>query len=289
VNCNDVIYEEGGAAVISDEVASALAKFFDRIGPSHDEVTAAFRQAGLDRFDPEQHFGVVGKMKRVRTVLWEGADAEPVAAGELVKRLVALVRANGGFRPSSDSYPGDDAVLALRAAFRAIGYDLDVDGHLRSTLLENLDGNELTEALWVYVRRARSNADDAEEVVGTSKDLMEAAARHALMSLTGGYPSSANFPMTLFQAFDRLGLATPHMEVLRSLDGDEWQAVQKALYLLGVAVNRFRNSDGQGHGRPNRSRAERTHAQVASQAAALVTELLLRGLEDRASAGKSAA
>ena len=73
--------------------------------------------------------------------------------------------------------------------------------HLRPRLLENLDGAELTEALWAYVRRAQTGAGDAELVIGTAKNLEEATVRHVLKELTGEYPTSgraASFPVVLY-------------------------------------------------------------------------------------------
>jgi hypothetical protein len=42
---------------------------------------------------------------------------------------------------------------------------------------EGLDGIELTDALWAYVRRIRTGADDAELVIGSAKNLEEATVR----------------------------------------------------------------------------------------------------------------
>jgi hypothetical protein len=267
--------------VVTDEVASALAKFFDRIGPSADEMGMAFKRERLDRFDPQiDSPKSLGKMRRVRGVLSEAMNADPEAAARLVKTLIGLVRAAGGFRPGSESFAGEDAVVALRDSLRLVGYDLDPEGGLRPTLMENLEGREMTDALRAYVRRARTGAADGAQVVGTSKDLTEAAARHVLVETTGAYPVNGNFPTTLYQAFDRLGLATPpHQSVTEALSGDTWESVEKALYLLGCAVNRYRQSDGQGHGRPHPSRATEQHGQIASQAAAVVTQVLLDALE----------
>ena len=54
--------------MLSDEVASALGPFFDRIGPSHDEITVLVKRAGLTDLDPATRAaGVpIGKMKRVK-------------------------------------------------------------------------------------------------------------------------------------------------------------------------------------------------------------------------------
>ena len=85
--------------------------------------------------------------------------------------------------------------------------------------LESLEGAELSEALRLYVRRARVGHSDAALVTGTAKDLLEAAARHALVEKTGSYDERMNFPMTLYHAFYAEGLATPPGDVL-----DAWES-----------------------------------------------------------------
>jgi len=165
--------------MLSPEIASVIPRFFDAgKGPSHDELTLLFRQTGLAGADPgvSGPGGPIGKMKRVRRVLIFALDEHPDAGARLVRQLVDMVRGSGGFHPGTEDYIGDATVAAARRAFADVGYDLDVGGHLRPATFENLEGGELTEALWAYVRRARSGASDSPQVVGTAKDLAEAVA-----------------------------------------------------------------------------------------------------------------
>jgi hypothetical protein len=264
--------------VISDEITSSLAKFFEGgDGPSHDELTRAFKRTGLLAGDPSAEASPVGKMKRVRGVLGYALDCAPAQGAALVKSLLALLRANGSFRRGSESYAGTGKVAALRHAFRTIGFDLDSDGQVRPILLENLEGVELTEALWAYVRRARTGADDIELVIGTSKNLEEAAARHVLKEKLGTYPTSgpnSHFPMLLGRAFAELNLTSSTSQ----LDRDPYVALQQAIFLMGLAVNRLRNASGDGHGRPEPATATALEGRLATQASAMVTELLLAAL-----------
>lgn len=262
--------------MLSDEVTAALGPFFDQIGPSHDELTTLFRRSGLERYDPQQTAeGPVGKMKRVRGVLYAASDTCPQQGARLVRALVDIVRANGGFRPETANYPGEGSVVALRSAFRNLGYDLDPGGHMRPKLLETLEGPELSEALRAYVRRIRLGADDPSLVVGSAKSLEEAAARHVLKEVSGSYPGHSDMVTTLYQAFAALGLSAPGRSVIEALPTDPRAALQHALLLLGCAVNRFRNAFGEGHGRPEPPAVTQSEAATVSQAAALVTQLLL--------------
>ncbi len=265
--------------VLSDEVASALGPFFDRIGPSHDEIRILIKRAGLQDLDPERSAdGPIGKMKRVKGVLFAAVAERPQRGEQLVRSLVASVRANGGFRPGNENCPGEEAVSALRRAFRNVGGDLDPEGTLRPLHMEALDGRELTEALWAYVRRARQGGWDATLVAGVAKSLEEAAARHVLKERTGDYPTHANMAATLYSAFLSVGMEVPGQDVVAGLDRDPRAALQQAVWLLAFAVNRFRNAEGEGHGRPEPGTASDAEAEVVGLAAALVTQLLLDAL-----------
>jgi hypothetical protein len=268
--------------VLSDEVVSAVARFFEGgRGPSHDELSRLFRRFGLADADPAERFPneQIGKMKRVREVLSAAIDTNAPAGEQLVKGIVASIRARGGFRETSAEYAGHDAIKAARDAFRAQGYDLDSSGELRPMLLDDLAGVAATDALAAYTRRAHAGSTDAALVLGTGKDLVEATARHVLVETTGGYPAEGNFPATLYQAFDRLQLATPSTEIIQSLEEDARAAMQQALWLLAVAVNRFRNEEGIGHGRPLPATITEAEARLSIQAMALVSQLLLDALD----------
>jgi hypothetical protein len=265
--------------MISHEIAEAIAPFFDKIGPSHDQLNALFRAAGLDQADPARDTSeLIGKMRRVRGVLTHAAAVEERAGARLVRDLLAALRAGGSFHPDSVNYPGEYQIRALREAFDRQGYVLDSAGGLRPKNLENLEGVELTEALEAYVHRALQGDPDAALLVGTVKDLIEATARHALVETSGSYDERQGFLGTVFLAFDRLGLATPDTKLLDHLDRDPVKAMQQALCLAALTVNRYRNQEGTGHGRPAPSRASTRDARTASQVAGTVSELLLATL-----------
>jgi len=177
--------------MLSNEVAFALASFFDRIGPSHEELTGLFRRHGLSSLDPRTSATEnIGKMRRVRAVLLGALQGRPREGERLVQVLVDAVRAEGGFRSNDDNYAGDAKIKTLKAAFATIGYRLHDDGLLYPFQLEGLEGRRLTEALRAYVSRARVGGGDPAVVLGTSKSLVEAAARHVLQERTSQYPHS---------------------------------------------------------------------------------------------------
>lgn len=272
------------AAPLSDAVIVAVAALVDdsqseRRDPSHSELEFQITKAGLRAGDPATQGNPVGKQKRIRAVLsWalEHAHAEGEA---MVAGLLALIRARGGFREGSPNYVGKDAIQDATNAFRFEGYDLTPEGDLRATLLDNLTGVQLTDALNAYVRRAKRGHDDAALVTGTGKDLLEATAAHVLKTKYGTYPSGANFPGLLGQAFVAAGLVTPQHPT-QPLEPAQ-RRVERAAFELACAINTLRNKDGTGHGRPWLPVVTPAEARIAVEFMGVLAELLLNSLKPK--------
>lgn len=268
------------------ELGAVLGDFFeDGKGPSHDQLDQAFARAGLSSGDPAPGGRArvggtpLGKTKRVRQVLVHATDHDPGAGLKLAQEIVALLRGDGAFSPALDEHAGARKIDRLRDAFARIGFTLDSNGALRTTVIDNLAGTQLTEALRSYVDRINLNPDDAPLQIGTGKELDEATARHVLQERTGSYPTSGregSFPVTLAQAFSTLGLEVPPQVQLHS---DPHRQVQQCMFLLAVAVNRLRNEAGTGHGRPDQPRKTRpltpAEARLVARATALIAGALL--------------
>lgn len=266
-------------APLNDAVITAVAQLVDdaqslRRDPSHDDLTFIMQQAGVASFESGQK---VGKAKRVRWVLSQ-CLARDVARGEaFVSALLEKVRGHGGFRSGSQNYVGKEAVENAQAVFRAEGYELLETGELVPTVLDGLSGARLTEALRAYARRAQGGSNDAALLVGTGKDLLEATAKHVLEQKGWPYPSNSSFSMLLGQAFTALGLQTlppkdPKGEAPR-------KALERSLFELACAVNRLRNKEGTGHGRPFPASVTGAEAQAAVNSTGVVAEFLLTHLD----------
>lgn len=269
---------QGGVLMLSEDLVTLLPRCVANvrgksIGPTKNEILRMAERAGLPAPDD------LGKEMAVRTLMSACVDEHPQEGEVFVQKFVASVRACGGFNPTDDNYIGTDVVERLQAAFRREGWQLAADGDLAPLVLDGLDGQELTEALWAYVRRARRGAGDAELVIGTSKCLEEAAARHVLTEVSGGYMPGADFVSTLYMACDRLGLAVP--KTTDQLDPDPYRELMIAIHYLGRAVNRLRNDRGDGHGRPGPAVATALEARLTAGASALVTDLMLTALSER--------
>ena len=185
-------------------------------------------------------------------------------------------------------FAGVEKVARLKTAFSRLGFTMYPDGGLLPTVIDNLTGTELTDALRVYVNRLNLNPDDAPLQVGTGKELDEAAARQVLIDRLGEYPiggHSGSFPATLARAFVTIGLdVAPDLSA--QLNADPRRQVHQCLFLLGLAVNRLRNDAGTGHGRPDAPRRSSPLTTAESRLIARSTALVGRDVTGLAIADK---
>lgn len=265
--------KESRSGPLTDAVITAMARLVDdgqsevKRQPTHSELDHEFRRANVQAGDPNREGKPVGKAKRVRGALSWALENNRAAGEHLVYLLISMLRAKGGFRPLSENYVGEEAILDARRVFRDEGFDLSPDGSLTRLLLDNLTGPELTAALRNYIRRAQSG------VAGTGKDLVEVTAKHILVERFGDVGGTPHFPTLLGQAFVAVGLA------------HEWkpgqpahQRVEAATYELACAVNMLRNQEGTGHGRPFLPSVTPAQARTAIESMGVVAEQLLNAL-----------
>jgi hypothetical protein len=270
----------------NDAVIYALARLVDdaqrdRRDPSHSDIEFQIGKAGLSCADPNKKGPPVGKAKRVRGVLTWAIESRPDSAEHFAAGLVDTVRACGGFREGSPNFVGTDAITDLAATLKSVGMSLSADGSLAPLVLESLSGKPLTNALEVYVERAKKGIEDAALVVGTSKDLMEAVAAHVLQELWGQYPATANFPTLLGQAFTALGLSTPAER--EKSDDHPRKNMERKMYDLACSINRLRNKQGAGHGRPFLPDVSDDEAMASIEIIGIISERMLVVLKKKTS------
>lgn len=273
----------GTRAPLTDTIITAVAQIVDdgrlelsrKREPSHSDLEFTIKQTGLSEGDPKGQPGrpPLGKAKRIREVLYWAMEHDERAGEVFIAKLVAQVKGCGGFREDSANYVGCEAIRNAASAFESEGFHLASDGALHATVLENLSGVDLTKALRAYVRRAKRGAADAALVTGTGKDLLEATAAHVLTERYGGYSTGDNFPALLGQAFVTIGFATPQD---KKHQGEPVQkSVERAMYELGCAINRLRNKEGTGHGRPWLPSVSDSEAKAAVEFMGILAERLL--------------
>ena len=266
---------------VDDTVIYALAQLVDdaqteRRDPSHSDIEFQIKKAGLEHADPNKEGPPVGKAKRVRAVLTWSLENRPESSEIFTAGMISSIKAVGGFRESSPNYVGSDAIKNLSDALKPLAIVLAEDGSLTPLALETLSGENLTEALQTYARRAKKGIEDAALVVGTSKDLMEAVAAHVLQELWGQYPS-ANFPTLLGQAFTALDMSTP---AEKEKSGEHPRKnMERKMYDLACAINRLRNKQGTGHGRPRLPDLDQNEAKVAIEFIGTISESMLYKLK----------
>jgi len=269
---------------VNDTVIYALARLVDdaqkeRRDPSHSDIEFTINRFGLSDGDPNKEGQLVGKAKRVRAVLTWAIENKPDMAERFAAGLIATVKACGGFREGSPNYVGRDEIENLADALKIVGISLGKDGSLAPLTLESLSGKYLTEALELFVKRAKKGIEDAALVVGTSKDLMEAVAAHVLQELWGGYPTTANFPTLLGQAFTALDMATP---ANKKIKGEHPRKnLERKMYELACAINRLRNKQGTGHGRPWVPDLTKEEARSAIEFIGIISERMLIELKKK--------
>jgi len=271
-------------APINDTVIYALARLVDdaqkdRRDPSHSDIEFQINKAGLSCADPNKEGPPVGKAKRVRTVLTWGIENNHESAERFAAGIISTVKACGGFRENSPNFVGKDEITNLIEALKPLGISLSADGSLVPLTLDSLSGKSLTKALEIYIERAKKGIEDAALVVGTSKDLMEAVAAHVLQELWGYYPTTAHFPTLLGQAFTALGLSTTaHNEESGEHPGKN---MERKMYDLACSINRLRNKQGTGHGRPWLPDLNYDEAKAAIEFIGIISERMLNELKKK--------
>lgn len=267
-------------AVLSEGVIHAVSRLVDDWQnprePSHADLTFLIERSGLGRADPQNR---MGKEKRIRHVLSWALEHDEQAGERLVASLIEQLRAFGGFRTDSPNFVGADPVANAQGAFASEGRELTAAGELRRPLLPTLDTAETPTVLRQYAQRAIRGLGDAALVAGTGKDLLEATAGYVLLETYGKYDEHMSFSMLLGQAFDSVGLATS--ATAREPNEPAWRDVERQLFAAACAVNRLRNKEGTGHGRPYLPSVSDDDARIATQTMGTVTQLLIDRLRAR--------
>jgi hypothetical protein len=241
--------------------------------PSHSTLELLIKRAGLQDGDPKARGQLVGKRKRLLSTLSWALEYNRCAGEYLVSLVISSLRAAGGFRPESSNYVGEGVIQDAINVFQTEGFELSPDGELLPVVLDSLSGVAMTEALKAYVQRAKRGASDAALLTGTSKDLLESTAAHLVSERYGHDPGKANFPTLLGWAFTSLRMATPNDPEL--LDEPAHRGFERAMFQLACAINRLRNKEGTGHGRPWLPSVTSVQAKGAIELMGCIAETLL--------------
>jgi hypothetical protein len=100
---------------------------------------------------------------------------------------------------------------------------------------------------------------------------------HVLVQHFGSYSYHDNFPTLLGQAFVAVGLCA-----VKKANPTAQEQVDLALYYLACAVNRLRNREGTGHGRPFLPSVTPAQGRTSVQSMGLVAARLLDAVPQKA-------
>lgn len=246
--------------------------------PTHSQLEDIVNRAGLSKgYVKSINGNSIGKAKRMLHVLNYAFEFDPLNGEKFAVSLIACVKSSGGFRQDSENYMGKEAVINLQNSLTEVGISLSSDGLLQPLSLDGLSGKKLTDALKLYINRAKRGMEDAALIMGTSKDLMEAVAAHVLTECWGSYSKDDNFPTLLGKAFTALDLAAVDPK-----EGEHSRRkFEKALYDASCAINNFRNKQGTGHGRPIFPDITDIESKAAIELIGIVSEMMLANLEKK--------
>lgn len=164
-------------------LGSVLGSFFEGgLGPTHDELDRAVTRAGLAEGDPGPGGRApdgtpVGKTKRIRQLFVFATDHDAKAGLALGRHVVDLLRADGMFESSIETYAGEPKITRLQDAFDRLGFDLDDGGALRPKVLDNLESTGAD--------RGAEDARRADERTRTMRRSRSAPARSSTRPLLG--------------------------------------------------------------------------------------------------------
>ena len=267
--------------IVDEVIISALAHLVDDSKntrfPSHAEIDFQIKRANLKDFDPHAAGPLVGKAKRVRGLLFNALESKPEEVEKFVLALLAAIKGAGGFKDSSPNYTGKESIENLSLAFKAHNLILDNDGTLSEGILENLSGKELTQALNNYAIRAKKGVEDGALLVGTGKDLIEAVIAHVIIEKFGNYDTKSNFQMSLEHAYIALELTTPKN---KPIQGEHpRKQIERNIFDLACSINKLRNKQGTGHGRPWIPDLKSEEAKFVIESIGVIAEFLLNKLK----------
>lgn len=212
--------------------------------PSHTGLDDIFSRRGINVPQVDEHGENLSKARRLRAAF----DAEETRGEGAVKWLVNDVVEEMRFQSVfTNPTPGRlELIDRLRIALAAAGATLDADGRIQSKFVGPsiaAGGRETVDRLQTLLRR-----DDLDpgSILGTSKDLLEATAKHLLHEHdTEARPG--DMPGIVPQAMRAAGLATKPGEIAspnaKAIAGLREQVVKTA-----AAVAPLRNKGGDGHG-----------------------------------------
>ncbi|MCY3618874.1 MAG: abortive infection family protein [Acidimicrobiaceae bacterium] len=270
----------------SDEVAAALGAFVGGgTGPTHTELTRAFKRAGYGSVRPydgsSQDFrDKPNKENRIRDTV-EAAVRNPHRCRELIESILVEFRSFGFFTAADN--PADEAersakVRTLQRAFARIDWELDDEGVLRPAGVGAVGSVEGRPAIEDQLERLRRASDDPALLLGTAKEMLESTAKYVLEVFSVPYGPRMSFDELWHHARERLVLLPEQVDTSKP-GGSQVRAMLGAAWTIAKTANEIRNLEGTGHGRTLPTGVTPEMALLVVREACSVAELSLSTLD----------
>lgn len=227
--------------------------------PSHHELDDALAATEFESPSVDETGMSVSKPKRIRAAFLQ-ADAQGKAAvDQVVIAIIQELPRRGVFDGPYESEQVPQLVDSLRELLAAGGLILAKDGSItRGAAHVEVDtgGRATVERL---LTKLRDPSLDPGAVIGTSKDLLEATAKHLLHEFQ---PETRAGDMSgvVSQGMKAAGLSTQSPDI----EGPDARGIAKArslVYATAEAVTMLRNRAGDGHGHVELSSVSREMAE----------------------------
>ena len=227
------------------DVALNLSRLMEKTwSPSHGGLDTIFGKLAINSPETDRQGSSINKVKRLRRA-FDQADAHgEQAVVNLVKEIIEEMRFKGVF--SSTDEQTQELVSALRASLAQAGARLTDEGRLEPLTLGpaiEAGGRETVDRLQ---SRLRDPLLDPGAILGTSKDLLEATAKHLLKEHSPEV-RAGDMPGVVGQAMRAAGLSTIPGEI-DSTNDKAVAALRQQVIKTAEAVTSTRNTGGDGHG-----------------------------------------
>ena len=227
------------------DVALSLSRLMEQTWyPSHGGLDGIFSKLAIDAPKRDSQGVDVNKVKRLREAFVQADSHGESAAARLVSEIVAEMRFKGVFSSTDDQT--QELVGGLRTSLARAGALLREDGRLESLALGpaiEAGGRQTIDRLQ---QRLRDPQLDPGAILGTSKDLLEATAKHLLKEHNPAVVAG-DMPGVVGQAMRAAGLTTKPSEI-DSTNAKAVAALRQQVIRTAEAVTKTRNTGGDGHG-----------------------------------------
>ncbi|MCV7593622.1 abortive infection Abi-like protein [Micrococcus sp. 140720015-1] len=227
------------------DVALSLSRLMEETWyPSHGGLDTIFGKLAIDSPEIDRQGSSINKVKRLRRAFDQANARGEQAAINLVKEIIEEMRFKRVF--SSSDEQTQELIGALRVSLARAGALLADDGSLEPLVIGPAIEAGGRETVGRLQGRLRDPSLDPGAILGTSKDLMEATAKHLLKECSPGVPAR-DMPAVVSQAMRAAGLSTIPSEI-DSTNAKAVAALRQQVIRTAEAVTSTRNTGGDGHG-----------------------------------------